>query len=322
MTRRRLIVHLLDLVLVLLALTPVAEAKSGYYVNRGDRLESLELSGSSGFRISILSIASGHVFLLASHGDTSVAYMVSRRRARPGELRATFGKLGRLAVRFVPSGPPKPVPQAADGCRGPNPTSQEGHFVGTIHFRGEQGFTVVDARRAHGQVIVSGRRVCRRLPPHHESGSSPPGVSLSVHRKSDLGDFLKGGGAPSFNAYEFGHGTPLGGSVSYNANIFERRPRMTISRSVSASANPAGFAVSAPGVNPTTATVAPPAPFEGSAEFVHDARGGTSWSGDLSVNFPGRGIVSLAGPSYVGKLCRDLSCACPPGGACIIFGAV
>lgn len=312
--------HLLCLLLVLLALAPVTEAKSGYYIDRGNRLESLELSGSNGFRVSIFSIAPGNVFLLASHGNTSVNYMVPRRRARPGELRATFGKLGRLTVRFVPSGPPKPAPHAADGCRGPDSTAQEGHFVGTIHFRGEHDFTAADANRAPGQVIVNHRRVCRK-PPHQKSEPPFAGVSLSVHRRTSLDTFLKGGGVPSFNAYEFAPGTPFGATASYSASIFEYRPAMTISRSVSTSTDAAKFEVSDPGVSPSTATVAPPAPFQGSAEFIHSAAGATSWSGNLRADFPGRGTIALAGPSYVAKLCRDLRCACPPGSSCIVGGA-
>jgi hypothetical protein len=88
---------------------------------------------------------------------------------------------------------------------------------------------------------------------------------------------------------------------------------MTIFRSASASSLPETFAVSPPGSTPVTATVEPPAPFTGTATYEKGAGGKVVWSGDLAVELPGRGEVSLADPTFRAKLCRKFACACPIG---------
>ena len=44
-----------------------------------------------------------------------------------------------------------------------------------------------------------------------------------------------------------------------------------------------------------TATVRPPVPFAGTASFVRDKKAGQRWSGDLTVDMPGRANVPLTG---------------------------
>lgn len=46
-----------------------------------------------------------------------------------------------------------------------------------------------------------------------------------------------------------------------------------------------------------TATVRPPAPFAGSAKFDLGKKAGQRWSGDLTVDMPGRAGVPLTGPA-------------------------
>ena len=55
------------------------------------------------------------------------------------------------------------------------------------------------------------------------------------------------------------------------------------------------------------ATVAPPAPFSGSATFHLDDPKTASWTGDLAVEMPGLGKVSLTGDGIEAGLCSGLS---------------
>ncbi|HWO84398.1 MAG TPA: hypothetical protein VNM38_11515, partial [Solirubrobacterales bacterium] len=48
----------------------------------------------------------------------------------------------------------------------------------------------------------------------------------------------------------------------------------------------------------TTAKLTPPSPFHGTARYRAYPDGATSWSGDLSVNFPGAPRFPLTGPSW------------------------
>ncbi|HEX4751855.1 MAG TPA: hypothetical protein VH268_03070, partial [Solirubrobacterales bacterium] len=68
------------------------------------------------------------------------------------------------------------------------------------------------------------------------------------------------------------------------------------------------FGVSAPGVSPPDATLAPSSPFSGSATFELTSPTKASWSGDLAVELPGLGKVPLAGPKFYSGLCEGEIC--------------
>lgn len=61
---------------------------------------------------------------------------------------------------------------------------------------------------------------------------------------------------------------------------------------------------SAPGVEPVTATVGPPAPFLGSGAFSQSPGQAAAWSGSLAVELPGAGAVPLTGPGFTAAFCR------------------
>jgi len=48
----------------------------------------------------------------------------------------------------------------------------------------------------------------------------------------------------------------------------------------------------------TSARLTPPAPFHGSGRYRAAPDGSATWTGDLSVNFPGAPRFPLAGPSF------------------------
>jgi hypothetical protein len=59
---------------------------------------------------------------------------------------------------------------------------------------------------------------------------------------------------------------------------------------------------------PAEATVAPPAPFSGSATFERASSTRSTWLGDLALELPGFGRVRLAGPKYRSLVCRGNHC--------------
>ncbi len=303
-------------VIALLAMAPAASARPGYFVSPAFRSVGLQLKGSNGYYVSVQSSASRPLALFATNFTGSSAYLAPSQASRPDELKASFGKLGQISMRFKPEGPPKAQPQLGSECVGQKPTRQAGHFVGSFRFRGEDGFTTVRSTNIAGEVFRSFRQVCKR-PPREPRGSNhePRAVSLGAYVKGDPH-------APSFNAYELTAGSPLGSpTASYSATITERHERMTIVRSADASAKPSTFTVSDPTVRPVVASVSPPFPFGGTATFESAAGHASVWSGDLNVSFPGLGPMPLSGSPFTAELCRDLSCACPPGAACVTFFA-
>jgi hypothetical protein len=250
--------------------------------------------------------------LFASRGfesSTSVSYSV-RGRVTDERIAARFGGLGRVSLRWEPNGVEE-VQKNPAGCKGRPSVTHRGRFTGTIRFRGEQGYTRVRASTAPGFVARSYRVVCKR-PDRGENRPSfkfPEATSLSAVSS-------RGGAPPWFSVYKQEPSRRGGLSSSeetgYTARATERRQGMTIFRSASASSPPETFAFTPPGSNPVSATVAPTWPFSGSATYEKSADG-ASWSGDLAVELPGRGVLPLADPTYRAKLCRSFACACPVG---------
>jgi len=300
-------------VTALLAMPFTASAKPGFYVSPASRSAALRTHGSNGYGIDMLA-AGSRLVLFAAKASGSASYLVRMRPSKPAEIKASLGKLGHISLRFRPSGPAEVQPEPGSECVGSAPTRQQGRFVGDLRFRGEDGFTAVHTTSVKGEMFRRSRQVCKRPHEPRGGGREPRAVSLSAYV---AGDPEK----PSFSAYELTGKHDFGGypGSSYSASVTERRGQMTISRTASASAEASTFAVSAPSARPAVASVAPPFPFSGTAVFEGADGLAPTWSGDLSVSLPGLGAVPLTGSPFTARLCRDLSCACPPGAACVIF---
>jgi hypothetical protein len=304
----------------LVVMPQAATAKPGYYVSKPSRFEMVHLKSSNGYAIDLISFGGKYLALLANRFDgsasQSASYIIRGHALTLDEIHASLGKFGRVALRFRPSGPPKVQHEAGRECKGRDSTEQKGHFVGSFRFRGERGFTSVRASSANGQVFRSFKKVCKR--PHEPSGGGTESKAVS------LGAYVKGDpDKAAFGAYELAPTSSFGSeNVDYTASAGERRGRMTITHSANAFAEASTFAVSNPSVSPTTASVAPPFPFAGTATLERNPSGASSWSGNLSADLPGLGTVPLTGPSFTARLCRDLSCACPPKTPCafLVFG--
>jgi hypothetical protein len=295
----------------LFALPAVAAAKPGYYVSRPQQLTLLNLPDSDGYHLQINASPHGGVDLFAFRFEGgSVNYHVPGHGGA-NRVSANFGRFGRVSVRFRPDGPPKQEGGYGSKCKGRRTTRQEGKFVGSIRFR-EQGFIAVHEHSVRGTVFRSYRLVCqvgrgaRHLKRRRflEKGYSLSAVPKGRPAAPWLSVFKE-----DPNKHSRIHWSSE--DANYIASATERRGRMTVSRSASATAEPETFAVDPLGEDPTNASVAPPAPFTGTARFEATPGGGSSWTGDLAVELPGMGTVPLTGGSYQASLCRGFDCACP-----------
>lgn len=278
---------------------PAATAKPGYVVIPAQRLGSLELGGTRGFRIGIAQ-EGGRVELTASGGETAAIYIVRRRGLPLGRIEARFPGVGRVSLRFVPSGKPQREPPF---CKGRAAIKQPGTFRGLIRFRGERGFTRATATRAKGYVYRSFKEVCKRS--EVESGTETPGYSLAALSRSRSGRVV------SFSAFRSTEESVLYGETYYWATVLEMRRRMRIARIATAEGAPITFAVEGPPERPDVASVAPPPPLSGSARFRAQPGVPPEWQGSLAVDLPGAGTVSLTGPSFASNLCLNRRCAVP-----------
>lgn len=247
---------------------------------------------ADGFRVGVTGLASGEdgarVFVSISRslgkerfGFTQASYSVEGHVSGK-RVRADLGPFGLVDVRFHPRG--RVHKQRIPGCKGTLFTSQSGRFAGRIQFHGESGYVEVDAKRARGRVGTQGNYECPTghagPPPFHE-GKKVEQITLSATTKDrEL----------SFSATERPGDPPSpfssdGPAVEYAATEVEPCGRVSISRYISVEGSSSSFVFDHA---LTSASVAPPPPFFGSAAFSRDpATGVASWEGTLGASFLG-----------------------------------
>ena len=279
-----------------------AIAKGGHFIIDPSRSEEFRLKGSNGYSIWVYA-NHGSVQLTARHENEEATYS-TRGHTTEGRIRARFGKLGSVAVRLRPFGKPRLAAQPSGNCRGKGDLVTRGMFVGTIAFRGEQLYTTVHATRAHGRETKTFKQICKE---EKESGRSPFQLmwlsAQSTQRRSRSESIFKN--LTAFKITSKAH--PVFDGSFFSAAFLETSGRLSITRTTSVDADPAAFAVSEPSPGATSATIAPPTPFAGSATYLKEKGTPASWSGELTVPLLGVGVVSLTGDGWAADLSRSAS---------------
>jgi hypothetical protein len=283
----------------LLAIPASATATPGHFVFPASRTLEASVPASHGFRLQISARPRQGLVVQASNGQTITSYWVKTAIVDGGTIKARLPGIGRLALRFQPDGP---AHEGEPFCKGRPDRVETGTFVGAIHFRGERGYTEVTATKARGRIITSYRQVCGG----NDSDSAIPDdirwITLSAGTERPNGSYA------SFSAsrIETGFGDDDGTSLLAFAN--DPPGRIQIFRIASVTGNAALFNV--PDLERRgSATVIAKAPFSGTATYRAEGNGTASWTGDLSVEFPGLGEVRLAGPKFSAGLCLNERCS-------------
>jgi len=279
-------------VIFLFASPSAAIAKGGNFVIEPSQTMEFWLKGSNGYSISVLGNG-GDVSLTARHGGSSASYS-TRGFVSPTRIKARFGQLGRVSVRFHSANGPRRVLQTAKNCHGKGEVVDRGHWVGRVEFEGEQAYTTVHASRARGKVIKTPKRTCSL--PGTEEGHPNLRVTF-LHADSQAS-------GATFAAFKVTSSTyPKFDTAVFTASLLELRGRrLFIDRSISVSTEADAFASTGKKNHIESATIAPPAPFKGTATFQRTNGSKGSWSGSLIGDFLGRGEVALAGPEFSAEI--------------------
>jgi hypothetical protein len=148
----------------------------------------IPVAGSNGYRIDFSISAGGQASISAVKRDdassTSVTYDTDFDRAGKRRFAASFGKAGRVSVRFKSE---KVRRDPDPSCKGGPQTIRRGTFEGTIRFDGEHGFTRFAARRARGTVEFTPRQVCEVLESHRYERSPPAPLETNLFASSVSG---------------------------------------------------------------------------------------------------------------------------------------
>jgi hypothetical protein len=269
------------------------------------------LRGSNGYRITVSADppGSGHgdIQLTAESRAGSVLYIAPESLTPDGVIKASFGPLGKLALRFRPSGKVRrvKVPKKCLRERPPVVTAQLGVFVGSFRFRGENDYTTASSHRLAGGVgdpiAISGKKPnCEAHPSAAQQKQEENSIGLEASdRGANLSlDVARASGSLAGFA---GSDPATSGTDDYLFLVIagERAEGMRILRFVAAGGPPSDFAFD----NAlTSATVSPPSPFTGSGSFLRSPAGSTSWTGSLGVSIPGIGNVSLTTTVFKAEL--------------------
>ncbi len=254
------------------------------------------LPSSNGYRITVAGEPgrSGvEIKVVGAAGD--VDYSTQKGKVTANSIDASFGKLGKVSMRFRPSDGTrqKLFSKKCQPRRPKSVSSQLGEFVGTFRFRGEHGYTRALAHRADGALgdpltnIAMGAIPCEFRESAAERKREDESVSLQVEVRHPNVSFTAG---EAFGSLRSAAGTTRSRPYLFLVIAAERSGGLSILRSTGAIGGSSAFSFD-PGL--TQATVAPPAPFSGSGHFRRNSSGVPEWSGNLAVELPGLGRVGL-----------------------------
>ncbi len=309
-------------VLLLASAVPATAASAGTHahrrhveVRRPTAVAFVELGEYDGMEVALEFVEPDFAVLVVEKFDakaqvaTATKYGTRFRGSLPlGRLRARFGSIGTVSLRFRPDGKERHG-ILTKNCSGRPPREEGGSFVGRVSLRGEDDYFHVSARRARG---VLGRTFRLRCRVNHQALAYPP-PSLRELVEPQITAFGFEASLVALTAGSHTQGREVGLRASHvdgssagaelQAAEFEYQGKMPVGRTAWMGQSPAGTLRSTlSGEHPATATLEPAAPFSGAAEYVGSSPTSHSWTGTLAVQFPGL-AQPLAGPDFYSDLC-------------------
>jgi hypothetical protein len=253
------------------------------------------LKAHDGYRIGVVGFGTAVALEVVRGHASSVTAYVARGTVTPNRIEASFGELGRVAVRFRPSKHRTWV-KPHRVCHGKERVVvRRGVYVGVIRFKGENGYVSVRAHRAKGQV--------RSIAPQCRRRKGARRVLRAVH-PSQQGPFweeitvLGASWRHAIDSAAFAVIT-LASHAEFLAVAEQSEGGLAIVRFAVASGSSKALTINDP---LTLARVSPPKPFRGTGTYRAAPDGTTTWTGSLAVSFPGAPSYPLAGPPFEAEL--------------------
>jgi hypothetical protein len=267
-------------------------------VPRSSSLSQFNLD-ANGYRVVVAGVEETVVVEVERKRDKkfkrAITAYVARGTVSSSRISASFGSLGKVDVRFKPSGKvEKSKPRRH--CRGPNHfTSRLGVFVGKIDFPGENGYLSAKAHRAKGKVRFPLNLDCRSafLP------FRPGRAKRPTHRVKPALFEATWRHAVDSTLFIAARGLLLRDKAIYLALSEHSAGRVAVLHAAESIGSPKAFTVS----NALTrASLSPPAPFDGKGLYSAAPDGSRTWGGPLTASFPGAPRFPLAGPEFETEL--------------------
>jgi hypothetical protein len=221
----------------------------------------------------------GQIVLFVGRKNAGATY------AAPAMLTATsveadLGSLGEVSLDVIPSGKTKRL-RSRCGAEPETAAFEPQRYRGNFEFHGEEGYTeaVTDAPREYTRFFVD--LLCAGAGSGETGGAGTPGARLRLHSHEGL---------VRLNL-QANKNRP-GARTRFEVDLHEKRDGIAISRYALLHAGADAF-----DYDPLlrSATLEPPAPFSGRATFHRGAAVASRWTGNLTVDLPGRSNVPLTG---------------------------
>lgn len=252
---------------------PTAPFRSGFWVERGKYKVGVSTYG-------------GGLFLEVWQGgkkQRSTTAYIARGVARPERLQATFGKFGRVKMRFRPSRNREPRRRCSFGRV---LIRQQGLFLGELSFRGEGDYISVRLHRAKGSILRLGKR-CHVHRRHRFDPSDldflfqrPEAVMLTVSREGVDSTAVLAIAAKQSSAFAALHDESRGKLAIVRLAEVHKPGKLSFNEAL------------------TSGRLTAPNPFRGTGRYRALPDGSQTWSGNLTVNFPGAPRFPLTGPNF------------------------
>lgn len=282
----------------LLLVAPVHALAGDSYPVSGGSLIFGAVRGSHGYRINFSEWDRGHGphFKVRVEGHHArVFYGAPAGRVPADGVAASLGRRGRFDLRLASMGRKRTL-GIAHSCEGRRGTWQRGYLVGSAGFHGERDYTEARVRRI---PIVAESWPAFRC--HYLEGGGRRANSRRAQVTARRGPV-------GFGAVLSARSGPVDRRALFRAWTSDHSGRVQIYREVSVPAPESSFAFPGGPKLPEEVTVEPPQPFAGSASFTRTPESTFSWSGDLTVTFPGLPPIRLAGPSFEAGVCALDAC--------------
>ena len=254
---------------------------------------AFKLDGSNGY--SILAYAAneradgqGEIVLFVTRKGESATYQAPALLTATS-VKASLGALGKVSLEVTPSGRKKklrPRPQCREQQRGV--TYEPVRFSGSFEFHGEGGYTEVTSEAPTEYTRFFADLSCLRVGRGELTRGHLPGARLRVRSVGERFRF----------ELQANKNRPDKRS-RFEVAVREERGPIAITRGTKVWLGSAAFQY-----DPLleTATLHPPAPFSGRANFYRRLAPENRWSGNLAVDLPGRPDVPLTGPEIQATL--------------------
>jgi hypothetical protein len=279
MLRRRLISA------AVLALCLLAPASASAAEEDEGAIAAFRLKASNGYRVFVLASrppgkAKGRLLMIVGSKRGGVLYGTGATVEETG-IHADLGELGRIDLEYVSL---KGREKHSCGPDDEGGYVRRGEFRGVFELHGEEGYTEARATRVPAGEGVLLSLLCSKSVAFGDStGPGLPGARLNATLRR---------GKNSALAFEIKKNRPAA-PTAFSVSVRERRGKIQIKRVLEGTLGAGAFLYD-PRLR--LAMVSPPAPFDGSATFRRGSAPSKRWTGDLTVDLPGRSDTPLVEP--------------------------